>query len=164
MANTDSRGRHGTGLRTSYHASHEQSTKHISLTKRPRCYAKSPTAQDVFQPIPGLISCAGVTVRWGLPYHAQNGGWPYSCVPTHMQKLQTLNFQEMQRQNWDKDREFIFHVEKAGKKQNKKKKKENGNLELPCLAFNSIALLHAHGTRKICCITYMYYTKIYNRY
>ena len=28
---------------------------------RPRCYAKSPTAQDAFQPIPGLISCAGVT-------------------------------------------------------------------------------------------------------
>ena len=24
---------------------------------RPRCYAKSPTAQDVFWPIPGLISC-----------------------------------------------------------------------------------------------------------
>ena len=30
----------------------------------PRCYAKSP--------IPGLISCAGVTGRWGLLSHAQN--------------------------------------------------------------------------------------------
>ena len=29
--------------------------------KRPRCYAKSPTVQDTFQPIPGLISYAGVT-------------------------------------------------------------------------------------------------------
>ena len=26
--------------------------------------------EDTFQPIPGLISCAGVTRRWGLPYHA----------------------------------------------------------------------------------------------
>ena len=39
---------------------------------RPRCYAKSPTAQDVFQPIPGFSSCAGVTERWGLLSHAQN--------------------------------------------------------------------------------------------
>ena len=39
----------------------------ISLKKnRPRCCVKSPTAQDAFQPIPGLISCAGVTGRWGL--------------------------------------------------------------------------------------------------
>ena len=28
--------------------------------------------QDAFRPISGLISCAGVTGRWGLPYHAQN--------------------------------------------------------------------------------------------
>ena len=39
---------------------------------RPRSYAKSPTVQDAFQPIPGLISCAGVTGRWGLLSHAQN--------------------------------------------------------------------------------------------
>ena len=40
--------------------------------EQPRCYAKSPTVQDAFQPIPGLISCAGVTGRWGLLSHAQN--------------------------------------------------------------------------------------------
>ena len=33
----------------------EQSTNHISLKKKPRYYAKSPIAQDMFQPIPGLI-------------------------------------------------------------------------------------------------------------
>ena len=38
---------------------------------RPRCCVKLPTAQDVFQPIPGLISCAGVTGRWGVLSHAQ---------------------------------------------------------------------------------------------
>ena len=38
---------------------------------RPRCYVKSPTAQDAFQLIPGLISTAGVTGRWGLLCHAQ---------------------------------------------------------------------------------------------
>ena len=32
----------------------------------------SPTVPDVFQQIPGLISCAGVTGRWGLLSHAQN--------------------------------------------------------------------------------------------
>ena len=32
----------------------------------------SPTAQDAFRPIPGLIRCAGVTGRWGLLCHAQN--------------------------------------------------------------------------------------------
>ena len=37
----------------------------------PRFYAKSPTARDVFWPIPGL-TCAGVTRRWGLPSYAQN--------------------------------------------------------------------------------------------
>ena len=30
------------------------------------------TVQDTFQSIPGLISCAGVTGRWGLLFHAQN--------------------------------------------------------------------------------------------
>ena len=35
---------------------------HISLKKksRPRCYAKSSTVQDAFQPLPGLISYTGV--------------------------------------------------------------------------------------------------------
>jgi len=28
--------------------------------------------QYTFQPIPGLISCVGVTKRWGLLSHAQN--------------------------------------------------------------------------------------------
>ena len=32
-----------------------------TISNRPRCYAKSPTAQDAFWPIPGLISCAEVT-------------------------------------------------------------------------------------------------------
>ena len=32
-----------------------------SYLPRPRCCVKSPTAQDVFQPIPGLVSYAGVT-------------------------------------------------------------------------------------------------------
>ena len=37
--------------------------------------AKSPTAQDEFQTIPGLISCAGVTRRWGycLMHKIQSG-------------------------------------------------------------------------------------------
>ena len=42
------------------------------LQNRPGCYAKSPTVQDVFWPTPGLISCTGVTRRWGLLSHAQN--------------------------------------------------------------------------------------------
>ena len=45
---------------------------------RPRCYVKSPTVQNTFQSIPGLISCAGVTGRWGLLAHAQNAVRPYS--------------------------------------------------------------------------------------
>ena len=48
----------------------EQAMNHSS--PRPKCYAKSPTVQDVFQPIPGVISCAGVTGRWGLLSHTQN--------------------------------------------------------------------------------------------
>ena len=41
----------------------EQTVNYISLNKEGRrsCYVKSPTAQDAFWPIPGLISCAGVT-------------------------------------------------------------------------------------------------------
>ena len=50
----------------------EQSMNHISLKER---YAyidvqKSPTTQDAFWPIPGLISCAGVAGSWGLLSHA----------------------------------------------------------------------------------------------
>ena len=51
---------------------HEQSMKHTSLKNRPRCYVRSPAVQDAFQPISGLISCSGVTRRWGLLSHAQN--------------------------------------------------------------------------------------------
>ena len=43
-----------------------------------------PTAQDVFQPIPGLISCTGVTGRWGLPYVSRT---EYSQVAGLIQKL-----------------------------------------------------------------------------
>ena len=52
---------------------HEQPMNHISLKNRnrPWCYVKLPTVQDAFRPIPGLISCAGVTGRWGLLSHAQ---------------------------------------------------------------------------------------------
>ena len=32
---------------------------------RPRCYVKSPTAQEMFRSIPSLISCAGVTMYAG---------------------------------------------------------------------------------------------------
>ena len=50
---------------------HEQSTNHISVKKgRLRCYAKSSTAQDVFQS--GLISFVGVTGRSELLSYAQN--------------------------------------------------------------------------------------------
>ena len=46
---------------------HEHSMNHMFLNKKyvSRGFAKSPTAQDMFQPIPGLISCAGVTGKWG---------------------------------------------------------------------------------------------------
>ena len=51
---------------------YEQSTNHISLKIGLGVNVKSPTAQDVIRPIPGLISYAWVTRRWGLPFHAQN--------------------------------------------------------------------------------------------
>ena len=35
----------------------------------------SPTVQDAFQPIPGLVRYAGVTKRWGLLYHAKRHGY-----------------------------------------------------------------------------------------
>ena len=55
-----------------YSFMYEQSMNQISLKNRFGCYAKSPTGQDTFWPIPGLISCTEVTGRWGLLYHAQN--------------------------------------------------------------------------------------------
>ena len=46
---------------------------HIPLkNSRPRCYTESPTAQDVFRPIPTLVSCATVTGRWRLLSYTQN--------------------------------------------------------------------------------------------
>ena len=46
----------------------------ISLNKKDkfRCYAKSATAQDVFQPTPAVISCAGVNGRGRLLSQEQN--------------------------------------------------------------------------------------------
>ena len=40
----------------------EQSTNHISLKKiyRPRCSTKSPTAQDVFRPIPVALGVQAI--------------------------------------------------------------------------------------------------------
>ena len=60
---------------------HTCTTSHMYTSKphlpkkinRPRCYAKSPTAQDVFRPTPSLISYTGVIERWRLLSHAQNG-------------------------------------------------------------------------------------------
>ena len=43
-------------------------TRLTHTKNRPRCYTKSPTAQDAFWPIPGLISCAEVTGRKGDCY------------------------------------------------------------------------------------------------
>ena len=63
---------------------YEQSNKpHLPYkTGLGRCYAKSPTVQDVFRPIPGLISCAGVAGDGGrhIMHRMQSGGWPYSKV------------------------------------------------------------------------------------
>ena len=49
---------------------------------RPRCYVKSPTVQDTFRPVPGLISSAGMIERLGLLSHAQN-----DLMPIVMQSL-----------------------------------------------------------------------------
>ena len=59
---------------------HEQSTNHIRLKNMPRYFAKSPTAQDTFWPIPGLIVYAGVTRRWDcyLMHRMQSDGWLFS--------------------------------------------------------------------------------------
>ena len=62
---------------------YEQSMIHIFINKRkgrPKCFAKSPTAQDAFWLIPGLISCTGVKLGDGDSYlmlKLQSGGWPY---------------------------------------------------------------------------------------
>ena len=53
---------------------YDESMNHISLNKkdRSRCYAKAATAQDVFQPTPAVISCAGVNGRGRLLSQEQN--------------------------------------------------------------------------------------------
>ena len=57
-----------------------RSMKHISLQigLHVTCYVKSPTAQDVFQPISGLISCTGVNMHNMYMYEQKalcSGGW-----------------------------------------------------------------------------------------
>ena len=69
---------------------HEQSTNHISLKNRPRCYTKSPTEQVMFWPIPGLIRCTGVTGRY-LMHRMQSGGWPYSQNGRESSKVPSLH-------------------------------------------------------------------------
>ena len=73
---------------------HQQSTNHISLKNRPRCHTKSPTAQDAFWPIPGLIRCAGVTVLGDgdcyITHKMQSDGWPYSKSGTESSKAPSL--------------------------------------------------------------------------
>ena len=54
---------------------------HLLEKGRPRCHLKSPTVQDVFQLIPGLISCTGITERLGLLSH-------------ELHKMQYRNFRE----------------------------------------------------------------------
>ena len=57
---------------------HEQSTNHIQSLKRIRLDVMQShpcTVQDVFRPIPRLVSCIGVTGKWRLLSHAQNAVW-----------------------------------------------------------------------------------------
>ena len=65
---------------------------------RPRCYTKPSTVQNIFQPIPGLINCTGVTGRWGLLPHVQNavrrlalspGGWQWQRFCTQVDYIAT---------------------------------------------------------------------------
>ena len=47
------------------HILHTGVRPHLPKKDRPRCYAKSPTAQDAFEPTPGFVSCAGGDRGWG---------------------------------------------------------------------------------------------------
>ena len=61
----------------------EQSTNHISLKNRPRCYTKSPTAQDTS---PGLISCMYTD-------NCYSANHPLSLLWTHAQvHVQRVDF------------------------------------------------------------------------
>ena len=52
-------------------------------------YAKSPTVQDTFWSIPDIISCAGVTMSWGL--HAKHAPNVFFCsTPPQLFWLQPL--------------------------------------------------------------------------
>ena len=75
---------------------------HISLKDRPRCYVKSPTAEDTIQPISGLISCTGVTRKWDcyLTHKLQSDGWPYQyCRCIHFYAQVYTGFLHMQTKN-----------------------------------------------------------------
>ena len=65
-----------------------------SPENRPRCYAKSPTMQNTFRPIPGHISYAGVTERSGQLY-----GWPYIRTLVEAHQLNSLSFSNQQPAN-----------------------------------------------------------------
>ena len=58
--------------------------------KRPRCYVKSPTAQDVFRPIPGLINCTGVTGRWESNRYAHSKLKSTHEVTTHDTQIELM--------------------------------------------------------------------------
>ena len=51
---------------------HTHAHTYMNNLRRPRCYARSPTAKDTFQLIPSVVSCDGVTRKWGLLSYAQN--------------------------------------------------------------------------------------------
>ena len=53
-----------------YNHKHQQQTASLFNKRR---YAKSPTVQDAFWPIQSLVTCTGVTGRWGL-HRMQSGG------------------------------------------------------------------------------------------
>ena len=62
----------------------QKTGKDWELARLPRCYVKLPTAQDVFWPIPGLISCTGMTrglLYMNLMHKMQSGAWPCPSRP-----------------------------------------------------------------------------------
>ena len=55
---------------------HKQSMTHIFVEKEGVDVKQtSPTGQDMFWPIPGLVRYAGVTRRWGLLSHTKRHGY-----------------------------------------------------------------------------------------
>ena len=53
---------------------------HLPKKNRPRCYAKSSAVQGAFWSIPALISCAGVTRRWGCMILAHLHSQVVNCI------------------------------------------------------------------------------------